>query len=541
MSGFFRGVGRQMRHRRWAITAVGLLAGIAAASSVTVAPAAEQGGGAAADSTLSAGSGVTNPESSVAPGAPQSAAERERAFKGVLANREAAARQVSGGQPRGGDNSAPTGLTDPDVSELPSVVRNSRNTRAQAVSSTLAEPAAANDGTEVMYTGNTYFSRSADSGATWLADSIPGGPTATPIACCDGDVVHKPSLDTTFATYLYVNNANPPTDGALRIFVRKGTIAGGNDCTYTLPTTGSVVPDYPHIAVSNNYLYLTWNNLTSGSSWTAAVIRRYNVSQLSNCVTASFNQINYTGSDGQRILTPVENATTTMYFGLNRSANTFRIIRWPESSTSATQFDRTLSHGSAFVNPDCRGGTGNFDFIQRSTSWSIGGFRLRGAVVPGSRVWFSWNVGPDGSHPQGHVHSAVFSDSTSPSLLATPHIHNSSLCFGYPTLGANVDGFFGLTIAAGGKSGGGGAAAQGYIGVDDNSTAGHAFGNVVLTASGTHNRSDGRYGDYFTVRKDDACFRRWVATNYALSGGNTSSSHVNARYVVFRSNNNTTC
>jgi hypothetical protein len=203
-------------------------------------------------------------------------------------------------------------------------------------------------------------------------------------------------------------------------------------------------------------------------------------------------------------------------------------------------FDRSLSHGTAFINSDCRGGTGNFDFIERSTSWSIAGFRLRGAVVPGNRLWFLWNAGRDASHAQAHLHSAIFTE-PGLSLLTSPPVFNQSFCFGYPTLGANAFGEFGLTAAVGGRNGGGGLAARGGVAVDDAGSAGNFFPLITVTAAGTHNRSDGRYGDYFTLRRNDACSYGWVATNYALLNGNTSSSHVNARYVEFQSSLRAAC
>jgi hypothetical protein len=329
----------------------------------------------------------------------------------------------------------------------------------------------------------------------------------------------------------------------VRIFVRRATIAGGVDCTYTIDPggAGTLLPDYPHIAVSNNFLYLTTNNLNAAGSWTGSQIRRFNVAQMSSCVTAATNTVNYVGSDGQRIVTPVENATTTQYFGVNRSANVFRIIRWQEAAAGIAQFDRTLPHASSFTNPDCRGGTGNFDFIERTTSWSIAGFRLRGAVVPGNRMWFLWNVNRDASHAQAHLHSAIFTE-PGLALLTSNAVHNSTRCFGYPTLGANSFGEFGLTFAHGGRLGGGGLPAQGAVAVDDAGSAGNFFPTFNTTAVGTHNRSDGRFGDYFTIRRNDnACPHGWNATNYALSGGNTASSHVNARNVQFRSSLRADC
>ena len=514
-----------------------LAATVALASTLSI-PAAAQSGGAIAGAV-----GAVSPDaaSDLAPAIQLTARQREAMQMRMQDRRDALAAGLSAGHPYGLDTSShPTGLS--AESEANSVGRNFRNTRAQVVSSTLAEPAAANDGVEVFYGGNTYFSRSANHGATWVAEAaIPAGPADAPFACCDLDAVHHGILDTTFHIVLYTNSAQ--TNGVVRIFVRRSTIAGGVDCTYTIDpggTANNVLPDYPHLGVSNNFVYLTTNNLRAGS-WIGSQIRRFNASQMANCLTSSTTTHTYVGTDGQRILTPVENATSTQYFGLNRTANLFRVIRYPEGGSTIFFHDRTLSHGTQFINSDCRGGTGNFDFIERSTSWSIGGFRLRGAVVPGNRVWFLWNAGRDASHLQAHLHSAIVSE-PGMALLASPSVFNQSTCFGYPTLGANSFAEFGLTLAFGGRNLGGGAAARGAIAVDDAASAGNFFPTLTLTASGTHNRSDGRYGDYFTLRRNDACPNRgWVATNFALLNGATSSAHVNARYVEFQSSLQAAC
>ena len=490
---------------------------------------------------LAASTGTIAPENPAELAAPARELTGEE-IEAMIARRDAirdATAPKSPSNARGRSNAKPIALEAESDANL--VRRNFRNTRAQVVSSTLAEPSAAQDSVEVFYGGNTYFSRSADRGATWTALAIPAGPAEASIACCDLDAVHHPVQDTTFHTVLYTNASQ--TNGVVRIFVKRSTIAGGTDCTYLIDpggTANNVLPDYPHLAVSNNFLYLTMNRLTNGTTWIGAQIRRFNVSQMANCLSTSFTTFNYTGTDGQRILTPVEGATTTQYFGVNRTSNLFRIIRLRENNNALELFDRGVPHGSNFVNPDCRGGTGNFDWIERSTAFSIAGFRLRGAVIPGSRMWFVWNVGRDASHTQGHVHSAVFTE-PGLSLLPSNHIFNNTFCLGFPAISSSTTGDFGLSIGFGGRSGGGGTAARGAVSVDDPGTAGNFFAILSLTANGTHNRSDSRFGDYFTVRKKDDCAHGWAATNYSLLNGNTNSSHVNARYVEFQSSLRANC
>lgn len=409
--------------------------------------------------------------------------------------------------------------------------RNKRNDHATTVASTLAEPAAANKGKKVHYTGNTFASSSKNRGKTWTSEALPGGPADAPTACCDLDVVRAHAQDRFFSSLLYTNGA--VTNGVVRIFVRTNPRVA-ETCFYDIDPGGAadnILPDYPHLAVSNNFLYLSTNDLTDGA-WTGAQVYRFDVAQMAACTTTNYNLLTWTGSVGQRILTPVEGATDVMYLGSTESATTFRAFSWPESSTSVTSFTYTVD-SSTFTNPDCRGGVDNFDFIERDTAWSITGFRLRGATG-GGQTTFWWPVAPDVNHPQAHLHGATIRTSDM-ALIDQPPVWNSTTCFGYPAVSSNVFGEYGMSMAAGGQAGGGGTSAQGVVLVDDTESAGIFFPLYSVTATGTHNRTDGRFGDYFTVRTNARCTSAWVATNYALLDGNTTSAHVNARYVEFQS------
>jgi hypothetical protein len=346
---------------------------------------------------------------------------------------------------------------------------------------------------------------------------------------------------------LYTNNANPPTNGVVRIFVRRGTISGGVDCSYDIDPAGTsdnILPDYPHIATSNNFLYLSTNNLSTENgkiTWLGAQIRRYNLKQMSNCqADVALNTFTYAPTSiGQRVHVPIENATTTMFWGQLDNATTFRIYSWPESTTTISRVTRTV-RSTNFENPDCRGGTGNFDWIERDIAWTIWGFDMRGATGGGT-VQFLWNAAPDTQHTQAHLHGAVFRTSDLARIGQT-QVYNNSFCYGFPALGANNRGEYGLSVGFGGDNvANSGTSAKGAVAVDDASTPGFSFPPFTLTADGTHNRADGRFGDYFTVRKNERCPNTWSATNYALSGGNTQAAHVNARYVEFQSSADPRC
>ena len=80
-----------------------------------------------------------------------------------------------------------------------------------------------------------------------------------------------------------------------------------------------------------------------------------------------------------------------------------------------------------------------------------------------------------------------------------------------------------------GEAGGGGGPAIGRVAIDDDFTPGAGFFQTTYqTAVGDRNRSDGRHGDYYTVRPYSPCDNVWIATNYGLF-----ATSINSRVVFF--------
>lgn len=417
--------------------------------------------------------------------------------------------------------------------------RNNLNTRANlnnGNTSTLAEPSAANDGPHVLASGNLRHAEySTNGGSTWTDIPIPGGPADAPLVWGDTDVIYDEARGVAFRLQLYLNAAQ--TNGVMRVFVHR-TIPVVN-CSYTFDPAGTannIVPDYPKLHKSNNFLYISSHLTGAGGGGGTSEIRRYNIDQMADCVAASGNvlKISPTSVGGRRVIIPVEGARERMYFATLVNASTLRIFYWDDSSSSTPGVNKTVS-ASSFADEDCRGGTGNNDWWNSLTA-NIIGYGMRGAVGAG-RISFYWNVASDASHAQGHIHGAIFRESDF-ALLTQPVIANAGYCFGQPVVSVNDRGDVGMVLAFGGKVGGGGAAAQPAVGVDDDFTAGlGVFGaccgfNFNTTAAGTANRSDARYGDYFVIHRQTPCGLFWETTSYALNGG-TSVTNVNSRYTEF--------
>jgi hypothetical protein len=229
---------------------------------------------------------------------------------------------------------------------------------------------------------------------------------------------------------------------------------------------------------------------------------------------------------------------------LAAACGSFQILRWLDAAAAPAIFTRAIAASRHNITSDCRGGIGNFNYIT-GIATDARGFSLRGAVAPGAlsdgrdAVGFWWNANPAGGILQGHVRAAIF-ESVGLGLFNEPHIFNNQFCFAYPNVSSSKRGDFGLHIAFGGRAGGGGTAASTAVGTDDEFTPGVGVFSLISFLAGTHNRSDGRYGDYHTVRPHEPCEKWFNATSYVLVNG-TGVANVVSRYLEFGRNVNTRC
>jgi hypothetical protein len=417
--------------------------------------------------------------------------------------------------------------------------RNVRNTHAQrAGNSTLAEPASANNGKILFAAGNfAHAEWSQSNGALWADVPLPGGPADAPILCCDHDVLIDDARRTTFHSALYVNAAF--SNGIVRIFVRR--VVPNAACWYDIDPAGledNILPDYPHIGVTRRFLYLSINAVGAGGGF--ARMYRINIDAMQNCEFAAFTTVTQAfATFGQRVWVPAEgtNNATVMYWAQHNTSTEMRIWHWLEDG--GVGFAERAVAATSFVDPDCRGGTGNFDWIGALNA-GIQGFQKRCTLAAGgqgdgsSALACYWQAGPTNPITQGHIRSAVFAVADR-KLIAEPHVFNNSYCFGFPSVSANKRGDIGITLAYGGRAGGGGIAVQGAVGLDDEFTPGIGrFGTFYRTAAGVANRSDGRFGDYFTIHPHEPCEKWFSANNYAWDSSPVDSpKDVNYRTVDF--------
>jgi len=414
--------------------------------------------------------------------------------------------------------------------------RNNQNTVANTntcgTGSTLAEPAAANEGPHVYSTGNLRHQEySTNGGSSWTcAAAYPAGPAEAGIPFGDTDVIYDHSRSVTFNSVLYVNSAL--TNGIVRVFVRP-SIPSAPTCFYNFdfdPSATNVLPDYPHLGLSNNFLYVSANRI--GSSWLGAAMRRLPLDTMAVCGSAPGNDVNFTNAGGQRILVPGHGARDVMYFSWVNSPTQWRVFSWADSSASV--LSTLVNVGTmTFGDPDCRGGVNNADWAGPLEA-SIIGFNVRTTVGNDFvNVWVPTNK--DGSHPHAFIRGAQFrigSSQDALTLVQQPEIWATDKCMGTSTAGVNDRGDQGLAIAVGGRTGGGGPAVTTAVGMKDEFNPGPGGFFFQGVAGASHNPTNLRYGDYFTVRRQAPCGEFFTATGYGFLNG-TALSNINSRYVEF--------
>jgi hypothetical protein len=423
------------------------------------------------------------------------------------------------------------------------ILVNRKNTRANAAGgSTLAEPAMVQRGLYMFAAGNlTHAEFSPDRGNSWFDRVLPGGPADAPNLWGDQYIVSDDSSKVIFHAALYLNSAF--NDGVVRIFVRRTIQQAGYNCAYDIrPFNGTSLPDFPKLALTKRYLYLTTNNVGAAAY---AQIARFPIEALANCASVSYDFYNQPFSTyGQRVWVPASGAQNSerMYWVQHDNSTTMRIFWWPESGTTIFNVTRSLP-ASNFTDANCASGANNVDWIQGGIPTGIYGFVHRVVMAPGANegpgvLATFWNSNAVGDATQLHIRSAIF-DLGTLNLIAQPHIFNNSYCYGYPDVTANQRGDLGISLARSGRPGGSNEAVNGRVAIDDEFTPGLGFFQTTFPiATGTHNPS--RWGDYTSIKAYPSCEKWFTVATWALDGG-TSLANVNSRTANFGRNQSLYC
>jgi hypothetical protein len=386
-------------------------------------------------------------------------------------------------------------------------------------SSYVQEPSTDANGANIFQTGNWYATRSTDSGSTWSyldPFSLFGSGF-----CCDQVTQYDPATGhqfwlLQFSDHLVIANASASGSGAFTGW-----------CSWNITpswfglasTTGL---DFNDMTISNTFVNISTNFFPSGGGQGAAVIRLPK-QQMSTCSGFNYNYLNRTDSFTFKL---VPGSTDTLYWGSNWgqiNGSSFRVYAWPENSGNYSWWDRTVASYSFFTRNSGQNCASSDGVV---TNWcAYADSRVLGAFRAGGVLGFSFGAKQDSSHPFPYSRVVWFRESDKSYLGAGDQWATWGAIL-FLSMAPNSAGQVGQQFTWGGGTG----TTHYYPGAAVVSTTNNSIntsptyylwggGNTCAYAGIT------RWGDYLTVRTYQANTSQWIASGYAIEGGDCGSAN----------------
>jgi len=393
-------------------------------------------------------------------------------------------------------------LTDPETNNLTSVIN---------------EPSVAANWPRVFVTANWYATFSSNGMGTFSyldANLLP--PIAGQTFCCDQSVVYDAKRNIFIWVSLFINGA--ATTGTLRFSVLPGDFSGLWVYDFTSASFGLAgLPDYPHIALGANSLYVSMNHFNP--NFTQATVARFPLLPMSQAKSFSFNFVNR--PEFNMKVAHDYGPGTKAYWATHINNTTLRVFRWQEGSPTFFFNDVTLPRAWT------RGGRGQF------VCTTPGGFnpcarmddRLMGGFVTGPKklpagstaqevVGFTWTGRQGGTFPLPYT-EVVRIDAETMVAIDQPALWNNSFALFYGDFEPNERGdLAGVVDVAGATS----HPAVWAVSLRDESAIPAPWDVFALKVS-THSPPSNTWGDYNTVRMIRPYGNMFLAATHTLQGG----------------------
>jgi hypothetical protein len=399
--------------------------------------------------------------------------------------------------------------------------------------SVIAEPSAANKGRLIFYTANWFTARSLDGGKAWtfndpfadMGKYIIGG-EEYPQFCGDQDVIYDP-IHQIFIWYRQAcEDSNK--ENYFRLSISRDTINWWRydyRPTYFNSAWKNQQFDYPQLALTNNYLYITTNMVgVDGSS--KAILSQWSLANLAKATPISPKFGYQDAGRALRTVTPAQGASDIMFFGTHLTNERMRIYKWVEASDRLEYFDQNidpwLPTGQSML---CKSPDG-YNWCARADN------RISSGWVRGETVGFIWNVAQGRGFIYPYINAATFSIRDM-SYTGRPYVWHSDYAWMYGFTSSNKRG---LALVA--FVGGGALHPIVNFAIADNYVQSPPGWVMYWIASSTNAPARQAWGDFIRVRPYGGESPLWIGTGYILHGGSGKkipevSDFIYPRYFVF--------
>jgi hypothetical protein len=360
------------------------------------------------------------------------------------------------------------------------------------------EPSVANSGKFVVETSNWNIAYTLNGGAAKIAWHNQNPYTLSSGYCCDTQIVYNADRDVFILLLLDYAGEGATTNG-FTLSVTRGQ-SPTSWCTYKFNGSSfgegaTDTLDFPKIAVSNNNLFITWNDYPPSAGFSASGLARFPLDSLAACSGFGFNYLSR--SDVFTFALAQQPSAHDQFYWVSNwfldgtaSGSNMRIFYWPDNSGTYYNATRGINP-YAFGTAACGSPNWCSRLDPRSESVVITPAEYRAQANSGFAgdqvLEVATTAGPSSfSNGNNYVVYNYFK-LNSLSYIGNDQTYSTSETFAYPGCAVNDKGYVGCALAQGLNAPGG------FILLQDNVNATQPWGyNFVV--SGISGASG--WGDY---------------------------------------------
>lgn len=383
------------------------------------------------------------------------------------------------------------------------------NAESSTSTSNVLEPTTARYGRKILYTGNWFAAKSTDGGNSFVY--VDPFTLFTPPAgmqfCCDQEVIYDRTRGMWIWSLLYVTDDEK--GGANRIAISTDL---NTWWYYDFNVSTTLLSEYPHLALSDNFLYVTTNQWNL-EEFVGSLIFRVPLTEMR--LGRDFQYSYLTRSN-------IFNWTLAKNFGHQNVAyfatnyilagpyDRIRVYTWPETSSTLSWHDIDVSPWTfapfTCTTPDATNPCARADdriLGATITNWGAPG-------VTNKVLWLSWNANVIDGRPMPYTY-VVKINATNWTVLGYADLWSPSYSWFYTAISPNDRGHIALATNALGGTQYEDFAVSIY---DDITPSPPPDWQLWLVRSGNKGPSNNKWGDYNCVDRSYPNAFRWVASGH---------------------------